>query len=744
MPTVLKKAFVVFMLLVLVINQTVPALALQNQAQTPVLGLAAALVSRSNLPNRLPDNRGMGKKPASAKRSDQPAASEFAKVRIKLSASPKFITGAGIVTVSWNIAGDVPAAASLQISFPDGYIPGESAGSYDVVAHTLSIPAATTSGLFPITIQNPLNDAVFPVVLLDAAGKTLAEDELALPRHEKFSAKKNAGSSLSAENGRVKVRFGKNSLSEDVTVNIGAPTGETAPMASLSGQPFEIDAQGVTSKTDLHQFADDIAIDVDYSKLDLHGNNENDLYLYYYNPDDNNWYALPTTVDTQTKTMHAVTNHFTVFDSGINNFQASRLPTLDSFQVSSFTGAATYDLPIEVPVGRGGLQPDLSLSYNSQTIDQSTAQTQASWVGMGWSLGMNSIELDDHGTNPFNNPGASDDTWSINVNGISSTIVLVGGAYRAADQNFVDFSYDSTNDTWTVRDKQGNSYYFNKQVKVAYTQNGSSQSRCSYQLRTYQWYLTRMENVFGQALTYSYVTDNKLMNLPEWDTDSNTCHNQAQESLVTATYPDTITYPGGGYRIRFVGEDRPDFRASWVKDAAFHAFERKRLNSIVVEQGIGNGPTFSNYAQIRKYVFEYASSSPQFWATTVDGVTHAPVWPGVTWNASSKTSTLLQVHQFDGNNNELPTATFSYEDQMHLTRADNGYGGSIHFDYEAWSYTAKSRLSQTYDQDFNYGGTCGVGNFTTYGGQSVVECIHNTGNGINMLKLRGTAVTDYL
>lgn len=734
MPTVLKKAFVIFMLLVLVINQTVPVSALQNRVQVPVLGLAAALVTRQVM------QREMGKKAASAKLVNRPPAPEPAKVRIKLSASPKFITGAGIVTVSWSIAGDVPAAASLQISFPDGYIPGESAGSYDAAAHTLSIPAAATSGLFPITIQNPVDDAIFPVVLFDSAGKALAQNELALPRHEKFSAKKNAGSALSAENGRVKVRFGKNSLSEDVTVNIGAPTGEITPDGSLSGQPFEIDAQGMTSKTDLHQFADEINIDVDYSKLDLRGNDENNLYLYYYSPDDNNWVALPTTVDTKTKTMHAITTHFTVFDSGINNFQASRLPTVDSFQVSSFTGAATYDLPIEVPAGRSGLQPNLDLSYNSQMIDQSTAQTQASWVGMGWSLGMNSIELDDHGTNPFNNPSSADDTWSVNVNGISSTIVLVGGAYRAADQNFVDFSYDSTNDTWTVQDKQGNSYYFTKQVKVAYVQSGNSQSQCRYQLRTYQWYLTRMENVFGQALTYSYVTDNKPMNMPEWETGSNACRNQVPVSMVTATYPDTITYPGGGYRIRFVREDRPDLHSSWIKDAAYHNFQRSRLNSIWVEQGTGNGPTFSNYALIRKYVFEYASTSPQNWATTIDGVTHAPIWPGITWDASGKTSTLLQVHQFDGGGNELPTATFSYEDQMHLTRADNGYGGSIHFTYEPWAYPANARMSQTYKEDFNYGNTCDTGHFAASGGQSVVECIHNSGNGINMLKVRGTAV----
>ncbi len=48
--------------------------------------------------------------------------------------------------------------------------------------------------------------------------------------------------------------------------------------------------------------------------------------------------------------------------------------------VSSFIGAATYNIPIEVPKGRNGIQPNLSLYYDSYSSN--------GWIGVGWDLNM--------------------------------------------------------------------------------------------------------------------------------------------------------------------------------------------------------------------------------------------------------------------------------------------------------------------------------------------------------------------
>lgn len=49
-----------------------------------------------------------------------------------------------------------------------------------------------------------------------------------------------------------------------------------------------------------------------------------------------------------------------------------------------FTGAMSYSIPIEVPVGRKGMDPGIALTYRSSNGD--------GWVGVGWELEVGSIQ----------------------------------------------------------------------------------------------------------------------------------------------------------------------------------------------------------------------------------------------------------------------------------------------------------------------------------------------------------------
>src|SRR4030095_5870018 len=56
---------------------------------------------------------------------------------------------------------------------------------------------------------------------------------------------------------------------------------------------------------------------------------------------------------------------------------AAPMSTEGQFSVSE-SGAATYTIPLQLPPGSGGIQPQLALSYNSQSGN--------GLLGVGWSL----------------------------------------------------------------------------------------------------------------------------------------------------------------------------------------------------------------------------------------------------------------------------------------------------------------------------------------------------------------------
>ena len=82
-------------------------------------------------------------------------------------------------------------------------------------------------------------------------------------------------------------------------------------------------------------------------------------------------------------------------------------PNVFSFQnttpkVDGTSGALVLSLPIDIPPGRNGLQPDLTLDYNSQNT------AQDSIVGYGWTLSIPYIQRlnktgsqDLYGSNPY-------------------------------------------------------------------------------------------------------------------------------------------------------------------------------------------------------------------------------------------------------------------------------------------------------------------------------------------------------
>jgi hypothetical protein len=76
------------------------------------------------------------------------------------------------------------------------------------------------------------------------------------------------------------------------------------------------------------------------------------------------------------------------------NFKATSLNPAGSWTAGGSSGDFTYSYPITVPPAVAGKAPSVALSYDSQSIDGETAaqNTQASWIGDGWSYSPGFIE----------------------------------------------------------------------------------------------------------------------------------------------------------------------------------------------------------------------------------------------------------------------------------------------------------------------------------------------------------------
>ena len=159
-------------------------------------------------------------------------------------------------------------------------------------------------------------------------------------------------------------------------------------------------------------------------------------------------------------------------------------------------GAFTYSYPIALPSARGSLTPSVALAYDSQSVDGTTAttQAQANWLGDGWSTPDSSIGLEttacaddpEGSASPTANTGDQcydGEIVQMDLSGTDTPLVLVSSAtsggvttstWKAQDDSgevithvapgstvFDKYNTSSPgSDYWTVTERDGTEYEF--------------------------------------------------------------------------------------------------------------------------------------------------------------------------------------------------------------------------------------------------------------------------------------------
>ncbi len=227
------------------------------------------------------------------------------------------------------------------------------------------------------------------------------------------------------------------------------------------------------------------------------------------------------------------------------DFKATPLQSSGRWQADLNSGGFSWEYPLRVPPAAGGLEPDLSLSYSSQSVDgRVVAQNnQPSWVGEGWDLWPGYIErsykpcaTDLGGTNGQTKTG--DLCWETE-NATAVGLAATGALVKAGDNKWrpekddgtrVEHVTGATNgddngEHWILTKPDGTKYYFglnrlpgwapgNRPTNSAWTvpvfgnDSGEPCFASNFQeaacTQAYRWNLDYVVDVHGNSMSYFY------------------------------------------------------------------------------------------------------------------------------------------------------------------------------------------------------------------------------------------------
>lgn len=232
------------------------------------------------------------------------------------------------------------------------------------------------------------------------------------------------------------------------------------------------------------------------------------------------------------------------------------------YSTNLFPGSAIYSYPVEVPKGVNGLQPNIVLSYNSQSVKQ-----RPGVLGAGWSLNQDLVYRDVNST--LDDTG--DDKFILILDDNMYELVLYNGFYHTEVDYW--FRIDFSDGYWVVTKQDGTRYRFGFNADS----NLSSNTGRGYSVK---WFLDQVEDTHGNRISYSYSQN-------PFGEDSG------------AVYLSSISYNNDSKRVvnfNYEPSVRPDRRRVYEQGNLFE--ESRRLSDVSV---LFDGEL------VRRHHFDYVS-----------------------------------------------------------------------------------------------------------------------------------------
>ncbi|MDR2009873.1 MAG: FG-GAP-like repeat-containing protein [Bacteroidales bacterium] len=241
----------------------------------------------------------------------------------------------------------------------------------------------------------------------------------------------------------------------------------------------------------------------------------------------------------------------------------------------SATGAATYTIPIYASPGTAGMEPSISVTYNSQSGN--------GILGMGWHItGLSAISLTSNSyyndgyfeAVKFNNASTPKDRYSIRYALDGNRLVRTGGTYgqsgsvyRTEIETFARINYD--NDIFKVYSKNGYISHYGNNNNSRYKITSGNNSK------TLNWLINKIEDRNGNYINYEYYEIG------------------GERQIKKISYTGTTNF--GPYNsIEFFYSERDDVSTAYVSGTEIK--QSVLLNRIDIKH---------NGFLVKKYVFKY-------------------------------------------------------------------------------------------------------------------------------------------
>lgn len=244
----------------------------------------------------------------------------------------------------------------------------------------------------------------------------------------------------------------------------------------------------------------------------------------------------------------------------------------EKFSPDLHTGTANFSVPLEIPPGRNGLQPQLTLGYSTGSGNGS--------FGLGWSLGVPSVaRKTSKGLPRYRDDSPLEVERDVFILSGAEDLVPVEisiGATRYRPRTEGLFARiihhhdaDQANDYWEVRSKDGLVNLYGTQGAAG--NDAATIANPQDRTKVLAWKLTETADPFGNRIEYDYLRDTGSNSFHEWD----------QLYLEEIRYADFLDTDTTKFlvTVTFVYEDdRPDPFSEYR--AGFEIRTRKRCKQI--------------------------------------------------------------------------------------------------------------------------------------------------------------------